>query len=249
MAAVLTKEESRELLGLCRSGRLYEVEDWIRAGRSLQIAVGIRGTPLQVAVQKGFRSLIELLARNESQVKIKNKALYWAVEHRRMDLVELLVKNGAKVAAVPFVEVLRTWDPKIIRFFLGHGADLIRDQPFAHALADEVRTALRIFKECQEQHPELAHHLKQQAESALRFFSHAGNIKEVNLMLGLGADPRAKGPMVYSHYDDDPECHGTAIEEACLSGKLEILRRFSVSEETDDLPELLRSGAVSPMRT
>ena len=143
MAAVLTKEESRELLGLCRSGRLYEVEDWIRASRSLQIAVGVRGTPLQVAVQKGFRSLIELLARNESQVKIKNKALYWAVEHRQMDLVELLVKNGAEVAAVPFVEVLRTWDPKIIRFFLGHGADLIRDQPFAHALADEVRTALR----------------------------------------------------------------------------------------------------------
>ena len=64
-------------------------------------------------------------------------------------------------------------------------------------------------------------------------------------MLGLSADPRAKGPMVYSHYDDDPECHVTAIEEACLSGKLEILRRFSVSEETDDLPELLRSGAVS----
>ena len=145
MPAVLTKEESKELLALCRSGRLYEVEDWIRAGRSLQIADGVRGTPLQVAVQKGFGSLIELLARNESQVKVKNKALYWAVERRRMDLVELLIKNGAEAASVPFVEVLRTWDPKIIRFFLGHEADLIRDQPFAHALADEVRTALRIF--------------------------------------------------------------------------------------------------------
>jgi hypothetical protein len=51
--------------------------------------------------------------------------------------------------------------------------------------------------------------------------------------------------MVYSHYDDDPECHGTAVEEACLSGKLEILRRFSVSEETDDLPELFKSAAMS----
>ena len=245
MPAVLTKEESKELLALCRSGRLYEVEDWIRAGRSLQIADGVRGTPLQVAVQKGFRSLIELLARNESQVKVKNKALYWAVERRRMDLVELLIKNGAEAASVPFVEVLRTWDPKIIRFFLGHEADLIRDQPFAHALADEVRTALRIFKECQETRPELTHHLKQQAESALRFFTHTGNLKGVNLMLGLGADPRTKGPMVYSHYDDDPECHGTAIEEACLSGRLEILRRFKVSPEVDDLPALFRSAALS----
>ena len=155
MPAVLTKEESRELLGLCRSGRLYEVEAWIVAGKSLLIAEGVRGTPLQVAVQKGFQSLIELLARNESQVRIKNKALNWAVEHRRMDLVELLVKTGAEIASVPFEEVLRTWDPKMIRFFLKHNADLIRDQPFAHALADQVRTALRIFKECQEQHPEL----------------------------------------------------------------------------------------------
>jgi len=51
--------------------------------------------------------------------------------------------------------------------------------------------------------------------------------------------------MVYSHHDNDPECDGTAIEEACLSGKLEILRRFSVSRETDDLTELLKSASMS----
>ncbi|MCC6586725.1 MAG: hypothetical protein IT168_08545 [Bryobacterales bacterium] len=99
-----------------------------------------------------------------------------------------------------------------------------------------MRTAVRIFKECQELRPELAPQLKQQTESALRFFSHTGNLKGVNLMIKLGADPRTKGPMVYSHHDDDPECHGTAIEEACLSGKLEILRRFAVSAETHDCP-------------
>ena len=96
MASILTIEESKALLALCRTGRLYEIEDWIRAGKSLQIAEGVRGTPFQIAVEKGFRSLIELLVRHESQVRIKNKALAWAVEHRRMDLVELLVKNGAE---------------------------------------------------------------------------------------------------------------------------------------------------------
>lgn len=153
MDSILTIQESKALLALCRAGRLYEIEGWIRVGRSLQIAQGVRGTPLQIAVEKGFRSLLELLVRNGSQVKIKNKALTWAVEHRRMDLVELLVKNGAELASVPYAEVLRTWEPKIIRFFLEHGADLIRDQPFAHALADEVRTVLRILKECQEARP------------------------------------------------------------------------------------------------
>ena len=38
MASILTTEESKALLALCRNGRLYEVEDWIRAGKSLRIA-------------------------------------------------------------------------------------------------------------------------------------------------------------------------------------------------------------------
>ncbi len=245
MASVLTREESKELLALCRAGRLYEIEDWIKAGKSIQMAEGVRGTPLQIAVVKGFRSLIELLVRNESQVKLKNKALAWAIEHRRMDLAQLLVDNGAEIASVPFYEVLRTWDPKIIRFLLDRGADVIRDQPFANAFADEVRTALRIFKECREKHPELAGQLTQQAESALRFFSHTGNLKWVELMLGLGADPRSKGPMVYSDHDGDhPECYVTGVEEACSLGKLELLQRFKVRPETDDLAELLRSAAL-----
>ena len=38
MASILTTEESKALLALCRTGRLYEVEDWIGAGKSLRIA-------------------------------------------------------------------------------------------------------------------------------------------------------------------------------------------------------------------
>jgi hypothetical protein len=61
--------------------------------------------------------------------------------------------------------------------FAQSGILVIREQPFAHAFADEVRTALRIFKECREKHPELAGQFRQQAESALRFFSHTGKLK------------------------------------------------------------------------
>lgn len=51
--------------------------------------------------------------------------------------------------------------------------------------------------------------------------------------------------MVYSHYDDDPECDRTAVEEARSSGKLDVLRRFKVNPESDDLTELLRCAALS----
>jgi hypothetical protein len=73
MPSVLTKEQSKELLALCRTGRLYEVEDWIRAGKLLRIADGVRGTPLQIAVQKGFRSLIELLAGMRTRLRSRTR--------------------------------------------------------------------------------------------------------------------------------------------------------------------------------
>ena len=46
MASVLNTDESKALLALCRTDRLYEIEDWISAGRSIQIADGVRSTPL-----------------------------------------------------------------------------------------------------------------------------------------------------------------------------------------------------------
>src|ERR1041385_8715312 len=88
LCGTLTLEESTFLLALCRSGRLYEIEDWIKAGKSLAVAAGIRKTPLEIAIETGFHSLIVLLARNEARREVKNKALADAVERRKVDRSE-----------------------------------------------------------------------------------------------------------------------------------------------------------------
>src|SRR5207245_6124334 len=60
-------EDLADLHRLCREGRLYEVERWIRIGRPLQIAQGTpvkgaRMTPaLEIAVPAGNHALIFLL--------------------------------------------------------------------------------------------------------------------------------------------------------------------------------------------
>jgi hypothetical protein len=41
MQEVLTLEEAKELVRLCRVGKLYEVDDWIRAGRSLRVPINL----------------------------------------------------------------------------------------------------------------------------------------------------------------------------------------------------------------
>jgi hypothetical protein len=86
---------------------------------------------LEVAVETGFHSLVELIAKHETHQSSKDAALALAVSTRRLDLVELLVADGADIQSVPLVDVLLTWEPKIIRFFLDHGADAVGGRPFA----------------------------------------------------------------------------------------------------------------------
>ncbi len=180
MADVLTREEGNAVLELCRTGRLYEIEQWIASGKSLRVPVECKKTALQVALETGFHSLVELLARHESDQSVKNAALREAVARVRMAFVELLLANGADLKSVPFAEVLFSWNPGMIRFFLAEGADAITGAPFAVAFGAKIRTAIGAFLEYKRQRPELAEKLQEQADCALRHFSREGNLKWVS---------------------------------------------------------------------
>jgi hypothetical protein len=239
----LDLQDRKTLLALCRAGRLYEIEDWIKAGKPLVVDPSVRKTPLEVSIDTGFHSMIVLLVRNEPCREVKNRALARAVEKRKPELAKLLVDHGADTSIVPFIDVLRTWDADLTRFFLQRSTDFLNEQPFAVAFSERVRSALRAFKECVEAHPEAADKLKAQSEMAPRHFTRQGNLKWVSLMLWIGADPRAGGPEIDSRYGDDPECHSSAMEEACFQGSIEVLRRFKPSGELDDLSLLLKEAA------
>jgi hypothetical protein len=113
-------EDTKELVNLCRTGQLYEIEKWIADGKPLDIPAKY-GSLLQVAVQTRFHSLIALIAKHETNQSSKNAALADAVSLRRLDFIQLLVENGAEVKSVPFSDVLLEWNPHIFRFFLACG--------------------------------------------------------------------------------------------------------------------------------
>jgi hypothetical protein len=131
----------------------------------------------------------------------------------------------------------------LIRFFLDHGADFISDSPFAEAFRARIRTALRPFIECKQKHPELADRLQDQADRAIRYFCHEGNLKWISLMMWVGANPRAAGPNLGD--EDDPECYTTGLREACYGGKVEVLKKLKPHPDRDDMTELLRCAATS----
>ena len=183
---------AKELIALCRAGKLYEIDRWIAGGRSLDISVakkrGRQKGLLELAVETGFHSLVELIAKNEPTQSAKDAALSSAVSSRRLDLVELLVAHGADVRAVPLVEVLINWDPKLMRFFLDHGADPVDGRPFAEAFREKIRTTLRVFVDYRQSHSELAVQLQEQVDCALRYFCGQGDLKWVSLMMWAGGD-------------------------------------------------------------
>lgn len=165
---------AKELIALCRAGRLYDIEKWIADGKLLYISAatkrGRRRSLLEIAVETGFHSLVELIAKHEVSQSAKDAALGDSVSSRRLDLVELLLVNGADLKSVPLEDVLLTWEPKLIRYFLDQGADPVDGQPFAKAFGAKVRTALRAYVDYKRAHPELALQLQEQLDCALRHF-------------------------------------------------------------------------------
>jgi ankyrin repeat protein len=238
---------AKELIRLCRAGRLHDIDRLISEGKSLDISNamkrGRQRSLVEVAVETGFHSLIELIARNEPSQSAKDAALGLAVSSRRLDIVELLLVNGADIKAVPLVDVLLTWEPVLIRFFLDHGADPVNGRPFAEAFGAKVRTALRAFIDYKRAHPELAAQLQEQIDCALRHFCFAGDLKWVSLLMWAGADPRSRGPKLEEEYTEDPECYTSGLEEACYSEDPDVLKRLKPDASRDNLAELLHQAA------
>jgi ankyrin repeat protein len=242
-AAVATSEDTKELVNLCRAGRLYEIEKWIAAGKPLDVPAKCRSL-LRVALQTGFHSLIELVAKHEKNQSSKNAALADAVSLRRLDFIELLVENGAEVKSVPLSDVLLEWNPHIFRFFLERGADPVEGSPFAVAFSNKVRTALGPFLELKRSRPELSAALQEQADCALRYFCGKGDMKWISLMLWAGANPRSRGPNPGKDYTNDPESFTTALREASYAGNVEVLKKLKPDPSRDDLSDLLHCAAL-----
>ena len=243
MSVTLSDVEAKHLLQMCKAGRLLEVQDWISSGKSLCVPSDFRMTPLKIALDTGFHSLVELLARNEASQEIKNRALQKAVALKRLDFVELLVLNGAEIASVPFIDVLYAWDPNIIRYFLDHGADFVTGYPFAIAFGEKIRTALGPWKECKQKYPHLAAQLQEQADRALRHFCFEGDLKWVSLLLWAGANPRSKGPTLHDDNEGDESEHLTALMAATYPEDLQILKRLKPDRKTDNIESLLLESA------
>ena len=135
-------EDVAELHRLCRAGRLYDVERWIRDGHPLQIA---QGTPvkraratsaLEIALGAGNHALVLLLLANGYDPNQEPRSpLDLALRARRLDFVTLLLEWGADPHRVDLDDLFDTYNSELFTRFQDLGIDLTAGHALAAALA------------------------------------------------------------------------------------------------------------------
>jgi hypothetical protein len=231
-------DDLKEFCGLCRAGKLFAVQQWIRDGRPCRMPAGNFATsPMRIAIEQGFHSLVEvLLQENVLDHEEKNDALVRAVESRNLDLVEVLIQYGADPCTVDFDTVLWSRHPAIMRLFIARGLDLESNYAIARAFQDKHREFLGVYLSVRDQLPTAA----KQAAMALRYHAAAGNLKWVSLLLWAGADPR----LPVAQLDDsevDEDLQDSALATAVRFGQVEVVKRIKIDPVRDDVTALAQA--------
>ena len=229
-------DDIKQLMALVRRGRLFDVQKWIAEGKRAVPPKPYWFSPLRLAVDIGFHSMVEVLLQAGVEQEEKDYMLNRAVWDGNLDLIQLLVDYGADLHSVDFEDACRTGNPEIMRFFLDRGIDAVTHQPFAHALCNPKRPLLGIFMRYREKMPNLKH----QVNLALRYHAQEGNLKWVCLLLWAGGDPHVRLQDIGTEPDDETDT--SALEEAVRNKHHEIVEKIGIDPKQVGLNRLLEKA-------
>jgi hypothetical protein len=244
-------EALSELLDLCRAGRIYAVETWIRAGKPISLELGPKRpgrpqqTPLAVAIESGQYDLTVLLLENGYPISTVDdyffESLLW---DRKFAYFDLLVAWGVDILRASPGTILDTYSVALFDRYEVAGGDLARHHALAIMLGDHSsnRPAYGWAKR-RSTEPRIARELAVALGIAIR----KGNERTVALLLWAGADPHQPAPYVdpESHRrhgrdeaeDEDDEC-SSALSDAVICGQGKLLARLKPDPTRDDFETL-----------
>jgi len=234
-------DDIKELITLVRAGKLFAVQKWIADGKRTTPPEPYWNSPLRVAMEIGFHSMVEVLLKTEIPQKDKDAALRSGVWHNEYDFVLLLVEHGADPKTIDFKHVCESGNPAMISFFLDHGADAITGHPFAVALKNPKRPMLRFFLSYREKIPELQY----QVNLALKYHANKGSMMWVCLLLWAGADPYVPLPEIGN--EPDPEMDSSALDDAILNDHEEIAEKIGIDLKRVDAGKLIHRACFRGM--
>lgn len=231
--AARSPEELFPLVDLCRVGKLKEVGEWIAAGKPLDPPLNARRSrrqsPLEVAIEKGFFALAELLLDGGCDPLSNGNALCDAVRRKEPEIAKLLLERGIPADSVHLSEVFEA-GREMLELFLAHGIDPTAERGYYEALCSKVHPLLFVLKEFKDRFPDL----QLQADMALSYHCEKGSPRNVGLLLWAGARPDA--PVPDPNYIDD-ESTSCAIGVAVRQGRVDVLKQL----KPENYPDILRT--------
>ena len=227
-------DDIQKLVELCRAGRLFAVQQWIHDGKRFLMPDGnFTTSPFRAALKTGFHSLIEVFLQAGIAQADLDRGLGEAVSARRLDLIELFAAHGANLRTITIDRLIAAREPTIFRWFLSRDLDLETGYPIARALQDRHREFLGIYMDVRDR----ILSARAQAAMALRVHAREGNMKWVSLLLWAGADARLPVPDL--RFKHDTEMFGSAMEDAVIYSRTEVVRKFGLRPGSGDPTQLL----------
>ncbi len=231
--AARSPEELFPLIHFCRAGKLKEVSEWIAQGKPLDPPVSAkrkrRQSPLEVAIEKGFYSLAELLLDGGCDPLANGNALHDAIDRAEPEIAGLLLDRGVPIDSVDIADVFEA-GRAMLEVFIAHGADPTANSAYYEALCSKVHPLLFVLKEFKERFP----HLQRQADMALCYHCEKESPRNVGLLVWAGARPDAEVPD--PSISDYSTC---ALKVAVRSGRLDIIKQLKPQNYPELIPALV----------
>jgi hypothetical protein len=235
-------EDIQELLELIRKGRLFALQEWIRAGRRLHASELDGEQVLEVAVETGFHSVIEqILQAGKWKPAWLVQALDTAINNRRSDIAELLLNHGAPLHNLGFQTICRTLNLSLMERFLRLGGNPSHDNAFARALTEiKARPLLRFYRQFRTEYPAL----DDQAALALSQAVQDGKVRWICLLIWAGADPFRLVPWnLQDAFPVPQEDSTTPASRAIWQDKPEVLKAIKLRPTPSQAINLLDDAA------
>lgn len=223
----------KEFRTLIKTGKLFAAQQWIAAGKRISAPEIYWETPLQLAVETGFHSMIELFLKLGAERDELNDALNYATGVGNFEIIQLLVDYGADIHSVDFEVVCQTGHPLIIRYSIDRGIDAETGFPFARALCYPKHRYLGVYMRYRKKFPSF----KRQLNLALRYHAQQGNLKWVSLLMWAGGDPHLHLPEIGEK--PSPKTDTSAIEEAVTLNRKEIVAKIGLDPDRDNISTML----------
>jgi hypothetical protein len=227
---------------LVQAGKLFAVQDWIKAGKPLRLPAGNQPmtSVLYAAVETGFHSLVEELLRAGGwSAPELSAALELARELRRFDLAELLGQRGARPKPMDFETSCDKLDLFMMEQQLRAGTNPNDGNVFAQVLdSKKARPLLGFFRQFRAEFPAL----EDQAALALAAAVKNRQVRWVALLVWAGADPFRPVPNSLDEaFPVDSDDCTTAAQEAAWINNPEILKVLHLKPTPAQALDLLSS--------